>query len=572
MCDQKSIECGDNVQESNENLVKMHKRRNFQRQACLISVMAAFVIGLSLGVFVPVIGLGAAISHEFNDQSNFQINNNEVIRSLSESNINNNHVSDLQFPTIYDIKNLERTNNINAYAVSFVARENRKNKQNSKKYEEKLVKGYSGHFSKFVNENNDEFASEKTAVGNHAHLLKKPFLANFKRQNKQQNSKSFESFNNLQNTASKPTNIDDTNENPFDVIDENIFWGKVIENALPNGFSKQQTNDWNAYINSSIITKLEIGCGRMQNRLITFKDGRKACARYRQNTDQIQGELFSFYLGQLLNLSNLAPSTAAVIDLNSETWQLATQDIQNSQWKSQRPVVLTNWIPKLEAANIPTPFQPLERHLNKFDVKNITLGLDAPAPAKSLLDHLSSGQKSPNWNQLPLIQHPSDTKMNTTVLRKLIELAQWSDLIIFDYLIANLDRVVNNLYNFQWNADIMAAPAHNLARQSDSQLLVFLDNESGLLHGYRLLKKYETYHGLLLDNLCVFRRSTITALQQLQTDGIGKRLQQLFEQSTTDKVRDVLPSLPDKSIKILVDRIDRVLGQVEKCRELFSNR
>uniref|UniRef100_A0A182F3E1 Four-jointed box protein 1 n=1 Tax=Anopheles albimanus TaxID=7167 RepID=A0A182F3E1_ANOAL len=157
------------------------------------------------------------------------------------------------------------------------------------------------------------------------------------------------------------------------------------------------------------------------------------------------------------------------------------------------------------------------------------------------------------------------------VLERLVELAQWSDLIVFDYLIANLDRVVNNLYNFQWNADIMAAPAHNLARQTDSALLVFLDNESGLLHGYRLLKKYEAYHGLLLDNLCVYRRSTVEALEQLRAANVGRRLNALFERTTTAQIRDVLPPLPEKSVKILVDRIDRVLGQVQKCRELFAD-
>lgn len=155
---------------------------------------------------------------------------------------------------------------------------------------------------------------------------------------------------------------------------------------------------------------------------------------------------------------------------------------------------------------------------------------------------------------------------------KFIELAQWSDLIIFDYLIANLDRVVNNLYNFQWNADIMAAPAHNLAKQIDSQLLVFLDNESGLLHGYRLLKKYEAYHGLLLDNLCVFRKSTVDALKFLRDNNPGELLNEFFERTTTSKVRDVLPPLPEKSIKILADRIDRVLQQVQKCQDAYSNR
>lgn len=594
MHDPRSIETGENEKENNVKSNKMHRRRNFQRQACVISVMAAFVIGLSLGVFVPVIGLGTAISTEFNDRqllssrslSDFEMNSNGIANGGVGVDNAIDRTSDIQqFSTFYDVHSENDKLNSDSYAVTFVtdgkgsikhvSNKNDIDSINSDRINESNEHSLTGYLTR---ERTRKITSERIADGKHVNALKSsfPFLAtSVKRLNKGNGKKymhiDLANVNDL--IRDRPGNDGSTksDDNPFDVIDNNIYWGKIIEDALPMGFSSNHVNDWNDYVNQNAIVKLEIGCGRMQNRLVTFQDGRKACARYRQNTDQIQGELFSFYLGRLLNLTNLAPSAASIIDLNTSPWLSAAQDIQTAQWKMQRPVVLTDWIPDLEAANIPVLFQPMERHLNKFDVKNITLGLDIKQP-KSLLHHLGGIKQNPNWNQLPVVEHPSDIELNKTVQQKLVELAQWSDLIVFDYLIANLDRVVNNLYNFQWNADIMTAPAHNLARQSESQLLVFLDNESGLLHGYRLLKKYETYHGLLLDNLCVFRRPTIEALQQLQNDGIGRRLQQLFEQSTTDKVRDVLPSLPDKSIKILVDRIDRVLGQVQKCRELFSNR
>lgn len=586
----RSIEFGKNDKENIIKLSKMHRRRNFQRQACFISVMVAFVIGLCLGVFVPVIGLGTSISTELNDRhllstrssSNFKLDSNAIANGFSSVDNVINHANQLRYSTIYNDDNLS-----DSYAVTFVTEGKGSKKHVNNKNDIDLINSdrindSSGHSfaENLTRDRTRKIVVERIADGKHANALKSPFpflATSFKRFNKVNSKKyiNIDYVNANANTNSmlrdrsrKPVSIK-SDDNPFDIINSNIFWGKIIEDALPMGFSANDVNAWNEYVNKNAIVKLEIGCGRMQNRLVTFRDGRKACARYRQNTDQIQGELFSFYLGRLLNLTNLAPSAASIVDINSSPWLSAAQDIQTAQWKLQRPVVLTDWIPHLEAASIPALFQPMERHLNKFDVKNITLGLDIKHP-KSLLHHL--GGIMPNWNQLPVVEHSSDTELNKTVQQKLIELAQWSDLIVFDYLIANLDRVVNNLYNFQWNADIMTAPAHNLARQSDSQLLVFLDNESGLLHGYRLLKKYETYHGLLLNNLCVFRQPTIEALQKLQSDGIGRRLQQLFEQSTSDKVRDVLPSLPDKSIKILVDRIDRVLGQVQKCRELFSNR
>lgn len=580
----------------------MDRHRKFQRQTYLISIMAAFVIGISLGIFVPVIGSGTEISgyeQEFYNSKHalpttydhHQVNDNVIGNANDPATIEwvqqNNHVAELQFPIIYNVEQHENLNMKNSYAVNFVT-EGKQSIYGRSDGEQQPRQPRQQTDTTYLR----EFNLERIADGKHAPKFFKPhqkqqqqqppmFLTNFKRANKNVNKKFMAAAHiDGDNDRSATRNATAANgfENPLAVIEENIFWSSVIEDVLPNGFNKRQIDEWTAYVNGGKIQKLEIGCGRMQNRLITFADGRQACARYRQNTDQIQGELFSFYFGRLLNLTNLVPSAAAIVDVKSDKWLNAVDDIQSAQWKSQRPVVLTDWIPKLEAANIPTPFQPIERHLNKYDVENITLGNDIASKTPSaslLLDRLGAkNRKHPKWNQLPVPAARPDGTLDLTksVRHKLVELAQWSDLIVFDYLIANLDRVVNNLYNFQWNADIMAAPAHNLARQRDSQLLVFLDNESGLLHGYRLLKKYETYHGLLLDNLCVFRRPTINALRQLQSDGIGKRLQQLFEQSTTDKVRDVLPSLPDKSIKILVDRIDRVLNQVEKCREFFANR
>ncbi|KAF7286157.1 four-jointed box kinase [Rhynchophorus ferrugineus] len=322
-------------------------------------------------------------------------------------------------------------------------------------------------------------------------------------------------------------------------LEDGIYWGPKVEAQLPEGYKDQKHTVWSDYLNKAVAIRLENGCGRMQNRLVTFQDGLKGCVRYRQNTDQIQGELFSFYLAQILKIPNLAPSAVSIVDLNSPLWSNLHNEIAAAQWNSNRPIVLTQFITNLNSANIPAVFKPLERHLNKYDIYNMTKN--------------------------PLLDKGDQ-------LRNMVELAQWSDLIIFDYLTANLDRIVNNLYNYQWNVNIMDAPAHNLAKKSDSELLVFLDNESGLLHGYRLLKKYEIYHSILLDNLCVFRKQTARIIKKLKTKGnIGTLLRDMFEKRNSAVVKDVLPTLPDKSVKILNERIDRVYEQITKCESIFSN-
>lgn len=578
MYDTRSVECGEKDQDScsttSESMsLTIRRRRLFQRRACILSVMAAFALGLALGVFVPLFGLSTAFfGNDFLTTSSSStttittttvaINESQVAVRIDDRNSPKAYEdlsSPSHFPTIYDVQN-GRSNSIRSHtndnrnAVSFLPDEKLPSEtvfQNAFYLEEnkesdtmtvKKLDARDGTIKEFVVQRTADGLFRKSAE---VRLSKPTPIEEILMNNHGVDRRRMPSVEFVQHGTARQMDIDEE-ENPLAIIQKDIYWGEAVERAIPVGFSKQQSENWNEYLHNGVVIKMEVGCGRMQNRMVTFQDGTKACARYRQNTDQIQGEIFSFYLGQLLNITNMAPSGALIVDLSSNTWQLASSDIEIAQWKSAKPVVLTKWLPDLEPAGIPQPFQPLERHLNKLDIKNIT-GVD-----------LKANRLTPNKHQ--------------QILQRLVELAQWSDLIVFDYLIANLDRVVNNLYNYQWNADIMAAPAHNLARQKDTQLLVFLDNESGLLHGYRLLKKYEAYHGLLLDNLCVFRRPTIDALRHLQENGVGQSLQRLFETTTHSSVRDVLPPLPEKSIKILNDRIDRVLGQVQKCQEIFSSR
>ena len=311
-----------------------------------------------------------------------------------------------------------------------------------------------------------------------------------------------------------------------------IYWSQDVEDILPKGFDGQENEEWNSFSRNSPISRVEEGCGRMQNRLIAFENGRQSCVRYRQNYDQIQGEIFSYYLGQLMGLRNLPPSSLAIVRPKDRQWANVQSSILQAQWAEDRPVVHTQFLNGLEPAYIPAQLRGRNRHLNPLDVK----------------DHQVEKDRI-----------------------ELIQLAQWSDLLVFDYLTANLDRMVNNLHNMQWNPAMMDAPAHNLARDTQTGLLVFLDNESGLLHGYRLLDKYELYHKNLLDSLCLFRKSTVDALRRLQGDkNVGNLLRKMFERRDQPAV-DYLPFLPEKSIKILNYRIDQVLDRVTQCESLYSS-
>lgn len=313
-----------------------------------------------------------------------------------------------------------------------------------------------------------------------------------------------------------------------------VYWGDLVESALPAGFTEEDAMQWRRYTRNVSVIQIKEGCGRMQNRLLKFSDGTISCCRYRRNTDQIQGELFSFYLGQTLGLRNLVPTTLGLVKMRDSKWSSVRSEMMFAQWAEDKPVVLTKFVPNLITAFIPFNFRSSNRRLHPTDV---------------------------SYNA---------SEVTADVLQNLVELAQWSDMIIFDYLTANLDRVVNNLYNLQWNFAMMDAPTHNLRRTIRDKLLIFLDNESGLLHGYRLLDKYESYYSALLDSLCVFRRSTADVIKRLKREGnIGDILQNAFAKYEPD-FKDYLPGLPEKSIQILNERISRVYDVIEKCESMFA--
>ncbi|OQR78518.1 protein four-jointed-like [Tropilaelaps mercedesae] len=305
-----------------------------------------------------------------------------------------------------------------------------------------------------------------------------------------------------------------------------IFWTDSAEASVPGGFQQRQAMHWKATVRAARFVDVREGCGRMQNRLVELNGQVLACARYRQNNDQIQGELFSFYLAQQLGIHNVVPVVAT--RAGGKQWSDVAPKIQQARWQPNRPVILSRYLDDLEPAYIPELLRDKNRHLHPSDVTNMTRS-------------------------------------------QIQELVQWSDLIVFDYLTANLDRVVNNLYNLQWNPGMMDAPAHNLLKDPRTGLLVFLDNESGLVHGYRLLEKYHSYHKTLLQSLCVFRRQTMHQVRHLlnmSSEQLAQVMQSAF-QSNSPGIDQYLPSLPQRSIDTLRLRLKHVAEQVDKCEAQY---
>ncbi|XP_011662184.2 four-jointed box protein 1 [Strongylocentrotus purpuratus] len=316
----------------------------------------------------------------------------------------------------------------------------------------------------------------------------------------------------------------------YKLFRDGIFWSESAEKLLPNRTSEAIIRAWRNDIRSHRVVRLLPGCGRDSNRLAVLENGERLCCRYRQNVDQIQGEILSFHLSRLIGIENLPLGVLMRIEPDIEQWEAVKENITSAGWEQGRIIVATKWIPDLEPAFIPTELKGMNETLRQETID------------KSDLMHLMK-----NHNHL-------------------VELIQWSDLAIFDYVTANLDRIVNSLVNLQWNRYMLKQPVHNLEVSRTDRRLWFLDNESGLRHGYRMLNQYGHYHDQILKSLCLFRTQTVQRLKTLSENANFWEL--LISAVESDEpLFKSLPSYPPKFRDVLKTRMKNVVEHSDHCKQ-----
>ncbi|XP_033628838.1 four-jointed box protein 1-like [Asterias rubens] len=305
------------------------------------------------------------------------------------------------------------------------------------------------------------------------------------------------------------------------------FWSEKAE-ATVSIIQGENSNEFAEMIKDNLVVNMVPGCGHSQNRLLTLQNGCRVCCRYRNSLDLILGEMYAYYLSQVLHVHNLPPTTLGVINATDSKWDAVRTNMTIADWSaSGHQVVFSQWIPKLAPALLPQVFLKQSKRLHPRRV----IGMDAADVA---------------------------------------ELVQWSELIIFDYLTGNMDRMVSMLVNKQWNSQIMESPVHNLEKSTLTGQLFFIDNELSFIHSYRLLDRYGHYHTAILQYICIFRLQTIERLQRLHRDGdIWDKMMDFADNSQGGNKK--LPKLSRKNVGILKMRLVEVLNHVENCKKLYLN-
>ncbi|XP_041967190.1 four-jointed box protein 1-like [Alosa sapidissima] len=312
-----------------------------------------------------------------------------------------------------------------------------------------------------------------------------------------------------------------------EIIEDGIFWSQRLEDYLPVGFSKEHAQAWRQRARGSLVVSLEPGCGRVSNQLATFSDGSKACVRYGINADQIQGETLSYYLANLLGITNIPPIILSRLNVDGEQWDSVRYRIDGLQWSAGAIVSLTEWVANLTGVVTPAPLRQESKGL-----------------------------------------HPLLTELENKTIAGLVELVQWTDLIMFDYLTANFDRLVSNLFSLQWDARVMERDTSNLLRTPSGDL-VFIDNEAGLVHGYRVLDMWERYHSSVLSSVCLFRKGTAQHIIDLHRSRDTRlRLFELYRDR--EPLAPELGFLSDEHARTLQGRIDRLYKHIVNCKDKYS--
>ena len=215
------------------------------------------------------------------------------------------------------------------------------------------------------------------------------------------------------------------NIDEMQLVEDGIYWSDDVEETISPGLSDDLVQDEILAFRSRTVQSLDtptwIKCGRDKNRFVTFSDGVHACARYREPDQQlVLGEVMSFYLARTLGFTNVPAVTLSQVDPNHPMWRgvVSEDGVISEDWRLGSVVALIQWMPSLERSRMPAILRQALKARTTIDVT-----YDSRA---------SRG-----------VPRVAQARLRDLDITEAAEVAQWSDLVVFDYLTGNYDRVAS---------------------------------------------------------------------------------------------------------------------------------
>ena len=216
------------------------------------------------------------------------------------------------------------------------------------------------------------------------------------------------------------------NVDEMQLVEDGIYWSEAVEDNIAPGLSNDLVQDEILALRSKTVESLEsptwLKCGRDNNRFVTFSDGVHACARYREPDQQlVLGEVMSFYLARTLGFTNVPAVTLSQVDPNHPMWRgvVSEDGVISEDWRLGSVVALIQWIPDLERSRMPAILREALKARTTIDVT-----YDIRAEKRD-------------------VTRASEARLRDLDIKEAAEVAQWSDLVVFDYLTGNYDRVAS---------------------------------------------------------------------------------------------------------------------------------
>ncbi|XP_019630462.1 PREDICTED: four-jointed box protein 1-like [Branchiostoma belcheri] len=330
------------------------------------------------------------------------------------------------------------------------------------------------------------------------------------------------------------------------VVEDGIYWARKIEGKIPSGHSvgtmHMKRHAMRHLPVEEVLQARYGGCGHGADRVLRLSDDSWLCARYRDPTT-LQGEMLSFLLGRLLGMRNVPTVVLSQVNFTAIPEHLLFL-LTAAGWQDKHIVGMVDW----QGDFIETLFP---HHI--LDDSETRLGTVSPM----------------------------NRRMRLMSVSDLVALAQWSDLLVFDYILFNNDRLVRNLYLAQTNSTkYFHEPVKNVRRSGSNNGLWYTNNGDQLITSFSWLAGIapsrgevdytimKTLHEDLLKTTCLFRRETVLHIEKLYAtrNAADILFKELREKEPHGKSLPPLPRDLDFG-EVLQKRIDDVYLHFQRCRQ-----